>query len=174
MGSPTSSVDDLIGNLAEVTKEIIELSKHHGISADQQDRIRTIHCDLDMAIQASSQRVSTVGEITNVPLFSTGDLANTVKRITSFEEALRAVMISTDVPLHWNTIYSRVLALTQENLSPVDTLPQRGHPSMARWQYRLSWQMQQLRLEGIVKSVGDGYWMRVDPDAPIHQPALFD
>jgi hypothetical protein len=34
--------------------------------------------------------------------------------------------------------------------------------------------MQQLRTEGVVRSTGDGYWMRTDADAPKIQPALFE
>jgi hypothetical protein len=83
-------------------------------------------------------------------------------------------MLTSTIPLHWSTIYQRVYAIAHDSLRPQDELSQSGHPGVSRWQYRLSWLMQQLRAEGVVRSIGDGYWMRTDADAPKIQPALFE
>lgn len=112
--------------------------------------------------------------VTQVPVFDPNDLVRTLQTAAFDENALRKVMLSTDIPLHWNTIYQRIYPLIVDRLRPQDEQQQAGHPGLSRWQYRLSWHMQQLRSEGVVRSVGNGYWMRTDPDAPPLQAALFD
>ena len=165
---------DFIKRLKIVTEEVIDLHVAGELTREQQEEIRGILVSVDCALQLFPETNLELADITHLPLFTGSELAHTIKCHARCADALRTVMLSTEIPLHWNTIYQRVFALMDGNFSDSDNMPQHGHPGMTRWQYRLSWDMQQLRSEGAVKSVGDGYWMRTDSNAPRYQTELFD
>ncbi len=174
MDTSSSRLTGLLNTLTELTAELVDLSRSSGISSGEQSMIRDAVLCLDALLQPTEDTVGTNVRVTQLPVFTTDELISTIQSAQTNEDALRHVMLTTDIPIHWNTIYPRVFAIIRDSLRPHDELPQTGHPGMTRWQYRLSWQMQQLRSEGVVRSAGGGYWIRTDPNAPNHQPALFD
>jgi len=165
---------DILERLAGITAELSEVVCDVHISESQLKSLKVLVQQLQMILDQQEAGFPGVATVTQVPVFTAGDLVRTIHTATSDESALRTVMLSTDIPLHWNTIFPRIYPLIKARLRPQDELPQAGHPGLLRWQYRLSWQMQLLRAEGVVRSVGDGYWMRTDPDAPKLQTGLFD
>jgi hypothetical protein len=174
MDTSSSRLAELLKSLTELTAELVDVSRSSGIQSDEQSTIReAIRC-LETTLQPDVETVGTNLRVTQLPVFTSDELISTIQSAQTNEEALRQVMLTTDISIHWNTIYPRVFAIIRDSLRPHDALPQTGHPGMTRWQYRLSWQMQQLRSEGVVRSAGGGYWIRTDPNAPNHQPALFD
>jgi hypothetical protein len=174
MDNSTSRLAELLDSLTELTAELAELSRLSGTSSVEQSKIREAVLCLEAILQPAEEHIGTSVRVTQLPIFTTDELISTIQSAQTNEDALRHVMLTTDIPIHWNTIYPRVFAIIRDSLRPHDELPQTGHPGMTRWQYRLSWQMQQLRAEGVVRSAGGGYWIRTDPNAPNHQPALFD
>ncbi|MFM2221784.1 MAG: hypothetical protein RLZZ78_41 [Armatimonadota bacterium] len=174
MDTSSSRLTELLNTLTELTAELVDLSRSSDISSGEQSMIRDAVLCLDALLQPAEVTGGTNVRVTQLPVFTTDELISTIQSAQTNEDALRHVMLTTDIPIHWNTIFPRVFAIIRDSLRPHDELPQTGHPGMTRWQYRLSWQMQQLRSEGVVRSAGGGYWIRTDPNAPNHQPALFD
>jgi hypothetical protein len=165
---------ELVERLTKALAELSMLATTVQIPEPQKLSLRDQLDQLDVLLEQEQLVIQSPISITQVPVFDAADLAKTVQTGKSDEQALRKVMLSTDIPLHWSTIYKRIYPMLKDHLRPQDELPQAGHPGLSRWQYRLSWQMQLLRNEGIVRSVGDGYWMRTDPAAPKLQTVLFD
>lgn len=174
MHNASSQLTELIDSITELVGEVMGMLPNHGITSSERQRLLLALRELETLLQDTGVTNHEPSTVTQVPVFTAQDLVATIKTSTSNEEALRTVMLSTEIPLHWSTIFQRVYPLVQGSLRPQDELPQTGHPGLTRWQYRLSWQMQLLRTEGVVRPHGDGYWMRSDPDAPLLQPGLFD
>lgn len=165
---------DILERLASDVSELSDVADSVGIPEQQKVTLREILHKFQFILEQKDVLVQELTAVTQVPVFNVTDLARTIQTAASDENALRTIMLSTDIPLHWNTIYARIYPLIKAQLRPQDELPQTGHPGLLRWQYRLSWQMQVLKSDGVVRSVGDGYWMRTDPDAPKLQTALFE
>ena len=174
MGIDTNRLVELVDRTSVLTAELAELTAAQELPPAEQMRLREVIQTLESILNPDDLSSNTTSALTLVPMFTSSELVSTINLASSTEEALRHVMLTTDIPLHWNTIYQRVYAIAHDSLRPQDELSQAGHPGVSRWQYRLSWQMQQLRTEGVVRSTGDGYWMRTDADAPKIQPALFE
>lgn len=174
MGIDTSRMVEVVERIAVLTAELADLTGVQDCPSAEQIRLREVIHSLESILNPDDLTSNTTSTLTRVPMFTSSELVSTINLASSTEEALRHVMLTTTIPLHWSTIYQRVYAIAQDSLRPQDELSQLGHPGVSRWQYRLSWQMQQLRSEGVVRSIGDGYWMRTDADAPKIQPALFD
>ena len=174
MGIDTSRMVELVERISVLTAELADLTAVQDCPSAEQIRLREVIHTLESILNPDDLTSNTTSILTRVPMFTSSELVSTINLASSTEEALRHVMLTTTIPLHWSTIYQRVYAIAQDSLRPQDELSQSGHPGVSRWQYRLSWQMQQLRSEGVVRSTGDGYWMRTDADAPKIQPALFD
>jgi len=174
MQNASSQLTERINALTDLVGEVMDLLHSHGISSSERQRLQASLCELETVLQQVGEAQTESSNVTRIPIFNAQDIVATIKTATSNEEALRTVMLSTDIPLSWMTIYRRVYPLIVDSLRPQDELPQTGHPGLTRWQYRLSWQMQLLRNEGVVRPTGDGYWMRSDPEAPKLQPGLFD
>lgn len=174
MQDASNRLVDILERLATDVSELSDVADAVGIPEQQKVMLREILHKFQFLLEQQDVRVQELTAVTQVPVFNVTDLARTIHTAASDENALRTIMLSTDIPLHWNTIYARIYPLIKAHLRPQDELPQTGHPGLLRWQYRLSWQMQLLRAEGVVRSVGDGYWMRTDPDAPKLQTALFE
>lgn len=170
----TNRLVEVVDKMSILTAELTDLTSAQEIPAAEQIRLCEVIQTLESILDSDAMRSKTNVAMTLVPMFTSSELVSTINLASSTEEALRHVMLTTDIPLHWNTIYQRVYAISHDSLRPQDELSQAGHPGVSRWQYRLSWQMQQLRTEGVVRSTGDGYWMRTDADAPKLQPVLFD
>ena len=161
MGIDTNRLVEIVDQISILTTELTDLMSVQELPSAEQIRLSEVIQTLDSILDSDALRSETNVAMTLVPMFTSSELVSTINLASSTEEALRHVMLTTDIPIHWNTIYQRVYAKA-------------GHPGVSRWQYRLSWQMQQLRTEGVVRSTGDGYWMRTDADAPKLQPELFD
>lgn len=174
MQNASSPFAIIMERLSRVVTEITELSLSEQLSPADKARLEPVLREIKRLQSSPSVTISESQPVLQIPVFDSTDLVSRIKLATSNENALRTVMLATDIPIHWSTIYQRIYPLIRELLRPQDELPQHGHPGLLRWQYRLSWQMQLLRAQGVVRSTGDGYWMRIDPDAPQHQPALFD
>lgn len=174
MNDDSDRMIELVERLTKDLAELTMLATTVQIPEAQKLSLREQFDQLDALLEQQQLFVPSAISVTQVPVFNATDLAKTVQTGKSDEQALRKVMLSTDIPLHWSTIYQRIYPMLKDHLRPEDELPQAGHPGLSRWQYRLSWQMQLLRNEGIVRSVGDGYWMRTDPAAPKLQTVLFD
>lgn len=174
MQDASSRLVDILDRLTSEMAELSDLAGAVSISEEQKAALRAIIQQFHVILEQQEVSKPQLTTVTQVPVFNAIDLARTVHTAASDENALRTVMLSTDIPLHWNTIYQRIYPLIKAQLRAQDELPQTGHPGLLRWQYRLSWQMQVLRAQGVVRSVGEGYWMRTDPDAPKLQTALFD
>ena len=174
MDTSLNRLTELLDSLNNVTAELVDFARSSGIPSQKHSTIREAVRCLESIIPNDGEVKEAKLRVTQLPVFTSDELVSTIQSAQTNEDALRHVMLSTDIPIHWNTIYPRVFAIIRDTLRPHDALPQTGHPGMTRWQYRLSWQMQQLRSEGVVRSAGGGYWIRTDPNAPNHQPALFD
>jgi len=174
MGIDTNRLVEIVDQISILTTELTDLMSVQELPSAEQLRLSEVIQTLDSILDSDALRSETNVAMTLVPMFTSSELVSTINLASSTEEALRHVMLTSDIPLHWNTIYQRVYAIAHDSLRPQDELSQAGHPGVSRWQYRLSWQMQQLRTEGVVRSTGDGYWMRTDADAPKLQPELFD
>ena len=174
MGIDTNRLVEVVDKISILTAELTYLTSAQEIPAAEQIRLCEVIQTLESILDSDAMRSKTNVAMTLVPMFTSSELVSTINLASSTEEALRHVMLTTDIPLHWHTIYQRVYAISHDSLRPQDELSQAGHPGVSRWQYRLSWQMQQLHTEGVVRSTGDGYWMRTDADAPKLQPVLFD
>ena len=174
MGIDTNRLVELVDRISILTAELAELTAAQEFSPAEQMMLREVIQTLESILNPDDLTSNTTSKLTLVPMFTSGELVSTINLASSTEEALRHVMLTSTIPLHWSTIYQRVYAIAHDSLRPQDELSQSGHPGVSRWQYRLSWQMQQLRTEGVVRSIGDGYWMRTDADAPKIQPALFE
>jgi hypothetical protein len=174
MQDASSRLVDILERLTTDMAELTDLAGAVSIPEAQKASLRAILQQFYFILEQEDIGSPEPQSVTQVPVFNANNLARTIHTAASDENALRTVMLSTGIPLHWNTIYARIYPLIKAQLRPQDELPQTGHPGLLRWQYRLSWQMQLLRAEGVVRSVGDGYWMRIDPDAPKLQTALFD
>jgi hypothetical protein len=174
MGIDTNRLVEFVDRTWVLTAELAELTAAQELPPAERMRLREVIQTLESILNPDDLISNTTSALSLVPMFTSSELVSTINLASSTEEALRHVMLTSTIPLHWSTIYQRVYAIAHDSLRPQDELSQSGHPGVSRWQYRLSWQMQQLRTEGVVRSTGDGYWMRTDADAPKIQPALFD
>jgi len=174
MNEVSARLVDMLEYLQSLSTQRSNFAGANAITDRDVATLRAINQEITLILQNHGGCDSETMTVTQMPVFSVTDLVETLHITGINDRALREVMLTSDVPLHWSTIYQRVYPLILPHLRQQDKLPQSGHAGMSRWQYRLSWCMQELRTEGLVRSVGNGYWVRSDPDAPQHQAALFE
>ncbi len=78
--------------------------------------------------------------------------------MTKLEEVIHSVLVVSKTPTELSKIYTLVKAASPELCD--DTIPCSWCPyKHPKWQHQVSWDLQHLKRQGLVKSPGKGYWI---------------
>jgi hypothetical protein len=118
MQDASSRLVDILERLTTDMAELTELAVAISIPEAQKASLRAILQQFYFILEQQDIESPEPQSVTQVPVFNANDLARTIHTAASDEIALRTVMLSTDIPLHWNTIYARIYPLIKAQLRP--------------------------------------------------------